>query len=46
MNGLKLEIRNWGEMNGLKLEIRNWGEMKRIYELDVCKLAEELSDMV
>jgi len=31
-------------MNGLKLEI--WGEMKRVYELDVYKLAEELLDMV
>jgi len=31
-------------MNGLKLEIRNWREMKRVYELDVYKLAEELSD--
>jgi len=30
----------------LKLENRNWGEMKRVYELDVYKLAEELSDMV
>jgi hypothetical protein len=30
----------------LKLESRNWGEMKRVYELDVYKLAEELSDMV
>ncbi|MEA2101193.1 MAG: hypothetical protein U9P80_01295, partial [Thermodesulfobacteriota bacterium] len=29
-----------------KLEIRNWGEMKRVYELDVYKLAEALSDMV
>jgi hypothetical protein len=28
------------------LESRNWGEMKRVYELDVYKLAEELSDMV
>jgi hypothetical protein len=34
------------EMRNLKLEIRNWGEMKRVYELDVYKLAEELSDMV
>ncbi len=33
-------------MNGLKLEIRNWREMKRVYELDVCELAEELSDIV
>jgi len=31
-------------MNGLKLAIRNWREMKRVYELDVYKLAEELSD--
>jgi len=31
-------------MNGLKLEIGNWREMKRVYELDVYKLAEELSD--
>jgi len=31
-------------MNGLKFEIRNWGEMKRVYELDVYKLAEELSE--
>jgi len=30
----------------LKLENRNWGEMKRVYELDVYNLAEELSDMV
>ena len=30
----------------MKLENRNWGEMKRVYELDVYKLAEELSDMV
>jgi hypothetical protein len=29
----------------LKLEIRNWGKMKRVYELDVYKLAEELSDL-
>jgi len=29
-----------------KLEIGNLGEMKRVYELDVYKLAEELSDMV
>jgi four helix bundle protein len=35
-----LEIGNW------KLEIRNWGKMRRVYELDVYKLAEELSDMV
>jgi hypothetical protein len=28
------------------LESRNWGEVKRVYELDVYKLAEELSDMV
>jgi hypothetical protein len=28
------------------LESRNWEEMKRVYELDVYKLAEELSDMV
>jgi hypothetical protein len=28
------------------LESRNWGEIKRVYELDVYKLAEELSDMV
>jgi len=33
-------------MRNLKLEIRNWGEMKRVYELDVYKLAEELSDLV
>jgi|GEM_PF-284670 len=33
-------------MRNLKLEIGNWGEMKRVYELDVCKPAEELSDMV
>ncbi|MFH1859561.1 MAG: four helix bundle protein [bacterium] len=34
-------------VHGLKLEIRNWREMmKRVYELDVYKLAEELSDMV
>ena len=30
----------------MKFEIRNLGEMKRVYELDVCKLAEELSDLV
>jgi hypothetical protein len=30
----------------LKLESRNLGEIKRVYELDVYKLAEELSDMV
>jgi hypothetical protein len=30
----------------LKLEIGNWVEMKRVYELDVYQLAEELSDMV
>jgi len=30
----------------LKFEIRNLGEMKGVYELDVCKLAEELSDLV
>ena len=29
-----------------KLESRTLGEMKRAYELDVYKLAEELSDMV
>jgi hypothetical protein len=29
----------------LKLENRNLGEMKRVYELDVYKLAEALSDM-
>jgi four helix bundle protein len=34
------------EIGNLKLEIGNWGEMKRVYELDVYKLAEELSDMV
>jgi len=28
------------------LESRNWEEMKRVYELDVYKLAEALSDMV
>ena len=33
-------------VHGLKLEIRNLVEMKRAYELDVYKLAEELSDMV
>ncbi len=27
-------------------ETWNWGEIKRVYELDVYKLAEELSDMV
>ena len=31
-------------MNSLKLEIGNWGEMKRVYELDVYRLAEALSD--
>ena len=31
-------------MNGLKLETRNWGEVKRVYWLDVYKLAEELLD--
>ena len=30
----------------MKLENRNSGEMKRVYELDVYKLAEALSDMV
>jgi hypothetical protein len=30
----------------LKLESRNSGEMKRVYELDVYKLVEALSDMV
>ncbi|MCD4755527.1 MAG: hypothetical protein K8R75_06955 [Deltaproteobacteria bacterium] len=30
----------------MKLEIGNLGEMKRVYELDVYKLAEALSDMV
>jgi hypothetical protein len=30
----------------LKLENRNLGEMKRVYELDVYKLAEALTDMV
>jgi four helix bundle protein len=30
----------------LKLEIGNRGEMKRVYELDVYQLAEELSDMI
>ena len=30
-------------MNGLKLEIGNWEKMKRVYELDVYRLAEELS---
>jgi hypothetical protein len=29
----------------MKFEIRNWGEMKRVYELDVYQLAEELSDL-
>jgi hypothetical protein len=33
-------------VHGLKLEIRNLGEVKRVYELDVYKLAEALSDMV
>jgi hypothetical protein len=33
-------------VHGLKLEIRNWGKIKRVYGLDVYKLAEELSDMV
>ncbi len=28
------------------MEIGNLGEMKRVYELDVYKLAEALSDMV
>jgi hypothetical protein len=32
-------------VHGLKLEIGNLGEMKRDYELDVYKLAEELSDI-
>ena len=31
-------------VDGWKLEIGNWGEMKRVYELDVYKVAEELSD--
>jgi len=30
----------------LKLEIRNSGEMKRVYQLDVYKLPEMLSEMV
>jgi len=30
----------------LKLESRNWEEMQRVWELDVYKMAEELSDMV
>ena len=30
----------------MKLEIRNLVEMKRVYELDIYKLAEGLSDMV
>ncbi|MBW1821127.1 MAG: hypothetical protein JRI92_05060 [Deltaproteobacteria bacterium] len=30
----------------MKLESRNSGEMKRVYELDVYKPAEALSDMV
>ena len=34
------------QITKLKIEIRNRGEMKRVYELDVYKLAEELSDMV
>jgi len=29
-----------------KLESRNWGKMKQVYELDVYKLAEELSDRI
>jgi hypothetical protein len=30
-------------VHGLKLEIGNWEKMKRVYELDVYRLAEELS---
>ncbi|MDI6686964.1 MAG: hypothetical protein QME06_01965 [Desulfobacterales bacterium] len=33
-------------VHGLKLEIRNLVEMKRVYELDVYKLAVALLDMV
>jgi|LGVE01.1.fsa_nt_gb hypothetical protein len=33
-------------VHGLKLEIGNWEKMKRVYELDVYKLAKALSDMV
>jgi hypothetical protein len=32
-------------VHGLKLENRNLGEMRRIYELDVYKLTEALSDI-
>ena len=31
-------------MNGLKLEIGNWEKIKQVYELDVYRLAEELSE--
>ncbi|MEA2102951.1 MAG: hypothetical protein U9P80_10345 [Thermodesulfobacteriota bacterium] len=41
-----LYIKFYVAVHGLKLEIRNWGERKRVYELDVYKLAEALSDMV
>jgi hypothetical protein len=33
-------------VHGLKLESGNLEEMKRVYELNVYKLAEALSDMV
>ena len=33
-------------LGNLKSESRNWGAMKRVYELDVYKLTEELSVMV
>ena len=33
-------------VHGLKLESRNLGEIKGVYELNVYKLAEALSDMV
>jgi hypothetical protein len=32
-------------VHGLKLENRNLGEMKRVYELDIYKLTEALSDI-
>jgi hypothetical protein len=32
-------------VHGLKLENRNLGEMKRVYDLDVYKLTETLSDI-
>jgi len=39
-------LTEYGIVHGLKLENRNLGEMKRVYELDVYKPAEVLSDMI